>query len=83
MFWQQLKKIRYFCESLVVRFGIWFFGLLTVEVASNFSANIAKFVGKLIAVNKLALHNLALAMPQLDLNARKKNIQQMLLSTVI
>lgn len=77
MFWQKLKKFRYFGESLVVRFGMWFFGLFSVEFASNFSAKIAKVVGKLIAVNKLASSNLQQAMPYLDLPTRNKIIEQM------
>lgn len=77
MFWQKLKKFRYLCESFVVGFGLWFFGLFSVKFSSNISAKIAKFVGKFIAVNKLALNNLTLAMPELDFNARKKIIEQM------
>jgi len=60
------KKIRYTLEAPLVWFGIVFFRLLKIENASNLAGKIAVFVGKKIAVNKLAMSNLNKALPHLD-----------------
>ena len=60
------KKIRYILEAPLVWLGIVFFRSLKIENASNLAGKIAVFVGKKIAVNKLATSNLAKALPYLD-----------------
>jgi len=60
------KKIRYILEAPWVWLGIVFFRLLKIENASNLAGKIAVFVGKKIAVNKLAMSNLNKALPHLD-----------------
>jgi len=60
------KKIRYTLEAPLVWLGLVFFRLLKIENASNLAGKIAVFVGKKIAVNKLAKGNLSSALPHLD-----------------
>lgn len=72
-----LKKIRYFLEAIVVKSGLWFFGSMPVQTASNIAATISKFIGKKISVNQLAYKNLSLAMPQLLENEKEKIIDEM------
>jgi len=60
------KKIRYILEAPLVWLGIVFFRSLKIENASNLAGKIAVFVGKKIAVNKLAMSNLNKALPHLD-----------------
>ncbi|MBM3590921.1 MAG: hypothetical protein FJX30_06100 [Alphaproteobacteria bacterium] len=59
------KKIRYALEAPITWLGMIFFRILPLNLASDFSANIAKFVGKKIAVNRLAFDNLSKALPLL------------------
>ncbi|MBM5783016.1 MAG: hypothetical protein FJ368_06335 [Pelagibacterales bacterium] len=61
-----LKELRYFSESLVVRFGLFFFYVIGEKKASDLAAKIAIFVGKKISVNKLAYKNLTNALPKLS-----------------
>jgi KDO2-lipid IV(A) lauroyltransferase len=68
-----MKKIRYLAEALIVRFAIWFFYVLGKKNASNFAAKLAKFVGKKLAVNRLAFNNLSNALPELN-NEQKEEI---------
>ncbi len=66
----KIKAARYFSEALIVKFGLWFFMQMKPQKASDFAAKVAKFIGKKIAVNKLAYKNLSNAMPHL--NEREK-----------
>ncbi len=61
-----LKELRYFLESLVVKFGLFFFYIIGEKKASNLAAKIAICVGKKISVNKLAYKNLTNALPKLS-----------------
>jgi KDO2-lipid IV(A) lauroyltransferase len=72
-----LKKIRYIAEVLIVRFGLWFFTILGEKKASNFAAKISQFIGKKIAVHKLAYNNLSKAMPQLNEVEKEKILDEM------
>jgi len=69
----QIKAARYVAEFLVVKFGLWFFGRMPAQKASDVASKIAKFVGKKIAVHKLAYRNLSNAMPELN-EAQKAQI---------
>lgn len=72
-----MKRVRYLFEAIIVKFGLWFFGFLNIEAASNLAALISKFVGKKISVNNLACKNLSRAMPHLSENERGKIIDDM------
>jgi lauroyl/myristoyl acyltransferase len=72
-----IKKIRYLLEALIVRFGLMFFSFLSLKNASDFAAKIAKFIGKKIAVNRLAYNNLTKAMPFLSENKKEEIIDDM------
>ncbi len=61
----KIKKIRYLVEFIIVKLGLWFFASLKPQVASDIASKIAKFVGKKIAVHKLAYRNLSNALPHL------------------
>lgn len=73
----KIKLARYVAEALVVRCGIAFFKRIGLRNASNFAATISKFVGKKIAVNKLAYQNLSRAMPELSAQEKEKIIDDM------
>ncbi len=72
-----LKNIRYLIEALIVRLGLAFFGTLNSKKSSNIAAKISKFIGKKIAVNKLAYNNLSKAIPQLSENEKEKILDEM------
>jgi KDO2-lipid IV(A) lauroyltransferase len=71
------KKIRYALEAPLVWFGIVFFRSLKIENASNLAGKIAIFIGKKIAVNKLAMNNLSKALPHLDSSQKNDVINGM------
>lgn len=71
------KKIRYALEAPLVWLGIVFFRSLKIENASNLAGKIAIFIGKKIAVNKLAMNNLTKALPHLDLSQKNAVIDDM------
>jgi KDO2-lipid IV(A) lauroyltransferase len=71
------KKIRYALEAPLVWLGIVFFRSLKIENASNLAGKIAIFIGKKIAVNKLAMNNLAKALPHLDSSQKNAVINDM------
>lgn len=73
----KIKAARYAIEFLIVKFGLWFFGRMQPQKASDVAAKIAKFVGKKIAVNKLAYKNISNAMPQLSEAEKEKIIDDM------
>lgn len=73
----KIKKIRYWFESLFVRFGLWFFANIKLKRASNYSAIIAKIIGKKISVNKLAKDNLKKALPDLTKQKLDQIIDEM------
>ncbi len=73
----KIKKTRYLLESLIVRFGLWFFLQMKPQKASDVAAKIAKFIGKKIAVHKLAKLNLGNAMPILSQNEKEKILDDM------
>lgn len=71
------KKIRYTLEAPLVWLGIVFFRSLKIENASNLAGKIAIFIGKKIAVNKLAMRNLGKALPHLDSSQKNAVINDM------
>jgi KDO2-lipid IV(A) lauroyltransferase len=60
-----LKIIRYFFELLAIKLGLFIFNIIGVKNASNFGSFLARKVGKLISVNKLATNNITKAFPKL------------------
>jgi KDO2-lipid IV(A) lauroyltransferase len=72
-----IEKIRYLIEALIVKFGLWFFSSMPAQVASDTASNIAKFIGKKLAVNKLAADNLSKAMPELSEAEKEKILDEM------
>ncbi len=72
-----MKKIRYFIEGLIVKFGLWVFFILGQKNAANIAAFVAKFVGKKIAVHKLAYDNLSKAIPELSSQEKEKILDDM------
>jgi KDO2-lipid IV(A) lauroyltransferase len=74
---QKLKIIRYFCEAIIVKFGLWGFFVMRPQLASDMSAWLSKFIGKKLPVHKLAYENLRKAMPQLSEVERRKILDDM------
>ncbi|MBM3579868.1 MAG: hypothetical protein FJX34_03760 [Alphaproteobacteria bacterium] len=72
-----MKNLRYLLESLVVRFGLWFFGSLSLQTSADLAAKIARLVGKKIAVQKLAYRNLSNAIPSLSEVEKEKILDEM------
>lgn len=72
-----LKKIRYLLEAIIVKFGILFFGSLSLKTSSNLASSIARFVGKKISVQNLAYRNLSKALPNLSEENKQKIIDEM------
>lgn len=72
-----IKSMRYIIEFLIVKFGLWFFCVMKPQTASNVASQIAKFVGKKIAVHKLAYRNLSNAMPNLSEEEKEKILDDM------
>ena len=72
-----LKKIRYIIEAIIVKFGIWFFGMLNMQTSSDLAASIAKFIGKKISVHKLAYRNISNAMPELSEKEKEEILDDM------
>lgn len=62
---QKLKQIRYFFESLIVRFGLFLFRCLGLKNAANFGSFLSKLIGKKHSTNELARQNIKLSMPNL------------------
>ncbi|MCE3255056.1 MAG: lipid biosynthesis lauroyl acyltransferase [Rickettsiaceae bacterium] len=61
-----IKRFRYFVESLIVRFGLFFFQALGLKKSSNLASSLARFIGKKISVNSLARKNIAQSLPNLS-----------------
>jgi len=72
-----VKKIRYLLEAIIVKFGILFFGSLSLKTSSNLASSIARFVGKKISVQNLAYRNLSKALPNLSEEEKQKIIDEM------
>ena len=73
----QIKDFRYLIEAIIVKLGLWVFGSLKPETASNIAAAIAKFVGKKISVQRLSYDNLSKAIPQLSEKEKEKILDDM------
>jgi KDO2-lipid IV(A) lauroyltransferase len=63
-----IRKIRYFLEALISKFGFFLFATVGIKNASNFASFLAKFIGKKIAVNNLARKNITQSLPHLSAN---------------
>lgn len=72
-----VKKIRYLLEAIIVKFGILFFGSLSLKTSSNLASSLARFVGKKISVQNLAYRNLGKALPNLDEKNKQKILDEM------
>jgi KDO2-lipid IV(A) lauroyltransferase len=72
-----MKKIRYLLEGLAVKFGLWLFFIMGEKKSADIAAVIAKFVGKKIAVSRLAYNNLSKALPNLRHEEKEKIIDEM------
>jgi len=68
-------KISHRAEALLVRAGLALFRALPPAAASNLGGGIARAVGPLIPVSKVADRNLAAAMPELDKAARRRIVR--------
>ncbi len=73
----KIKTVRYFAEAVVVEFGLWLFESVGLQNASEVAAQISKFVGKKIAVHKLAYKNLSNALPSLNEKEKEKILDDM------
>ena len=62
----KIKQIRYFLESLVVRFGLFLFQIIGLKNASNLASFLARFIGKKISVHNLARKNIIQSLPNLN-----------------
>ncbi len=72
-----LKNAQYILEALVVKIAILFFRILGYKRSSNIAAKIAIFIGRKLAVNKLADNNLSNAMPHLSKKHRDDILHDM------
>ena len=68
-----LKKIRYLIEAAIVKIGMLFFEFIGPQNASDCASFLGKIIGKKHSTNKLALQNIAKALPNLT-DARKNQI---------
>jgi len=73
----KLKTLCYLLEALTVRLAVWIFLLIGQKKAADYSAKIAQFIGKKLAVHKLAYRNLSNAMPQLSEKEKEKILDDM------
>ena len=73
----KIKNLRYLLEAIIVKFGLWIFFIMGVRHASNIASKIAIFVGKKIAVQKLAYKNLSQALPCLSEVEKDKILDEM------
>ncbi len=73
----KVKAVRYLLEALAVKFGLWIFFVMGPQRASNIAAKIAIFVGKKIAVHRLAYTNLSNALPELNEIEKAKILNDM------
>lgn len=64
-FKKTLKQIRYFFESLAVRFGLFLFHILGLKNAANFGSFLSRSIGKKHSTNELSRKNMKLSMPDL------------------
>jgi len=62
----KIKQIRYFLESLVVRFGLFLFQIIGLKNASNLASFLARLIGKKISVHNLARKNIIQSLPNLN-----------------
>lgn len=72
-----LKQLRYLLEAVIVKLAIWFFLALPVQTASNLGAVITRFIGRRVAVNKLAYKNISNALPYLSEDEKERIIDDM------
>jgi KDO2-lipid IV(A) lauroyltransferase len=63
---EKIKKIRYFLEALIVRFGLFLFQIIGPTNASNCGSFLARLIGKKFSVNELARQNIKKALPNLS-----------------
>ncbi|MES2678128.1 MAG: lysophospholipid acyltransferase family protein [Pseudomonadota bacterium] len=61
-----IKQIRYFLESIIVRFGLFLFEIIGLKNASNFASFLARLIGKRISVHNLAKQNITKSLPNLN-----------------
>ncbi len=69
-----IKKLRYWLEAKIVWLGLGLFKIIGIKKSSNLGSFLARVIGKLIPVNKLARDNLNQAFPDFD----KEKIDQIL-----
>ena len=67
------KKIRYFCEAILVKMILSFFSILPYEQASSLGGKIARIIGRKLAINRRAYKNLNKVMPHIT-HKEKTNI---------
>lgn len=67
---------RYHIEALLVRFGMWLFGLLPLDIASWLGGMLARLVGPFTKAHKTGLKNLELAMPNYTRAEHKQIMRQ-------
>lgn len=61
-----IKQLRYLIEVVIVKLGMILFSLLGLNASSALGSSLARRIGKLISVQKLARNNLQMALPYLD-----------------
>lgn len=72
-----MKKLRYIIEALIVRIFFYISGALPFTTSSNIGGTLARIIGPKLGVNKIAMHNITIAMPELSEQERKKIIYDM------
>jgi KDO2-lipid IV(A) lauroyltransferase len=71
------KKIRYFLEAVIVRFGLFLFQIIGLKNAANLGSFLARTIGKRHKTNNLAKKNIALALPNLSAKKIEKIVDGM------
>lgn len=69
-----VKKIKHYLEYLLVIIFLFLFKILGVKISTKLSAIIAKFIGKMLPVTKLAKQNIFLS----NINKNKTNIDDII-----
>ena len=72
-----IKKSRYLLEALIVRFGLFLFRIIGLKNSANFAGFLAKFIGKKLAVSKLAKENITKSLPNLNSDEIDKILNDM------
>jgi Kdo2-lipid IVA lauroyltransferase/acyltransferase len=70
-----MRQVFFRLEAALATAGLWLLGTLPPAVASNLGGFLARSIGPLLPVSRVADANLRMAMPELDAAARKRIVR--------